>query len=330
MYRKYNQNFYILRSDMIKIITKLVSLLFIIFISLLALLVCAPKDELSYYSIMDNKIKRLHKIQSPKIVLVGGSNLTFGIDSKRIEREFNLPVVNMSLQAGLGLEFMISQITNNVNKGDIILLSPEYILFSKNYKGDGEVIYRFIINNKKQIVCFSPYTLFFHARAFAPSLFHQYIKTLTKSVNSVYSKTNFNEYGDMIGHLKLEYSPLCSGEKNKSRDSSVYEIDYKKIERINNLNNKLTSIGAKLYYLFPVISNTGYKNNKDFNDKVAVTVGTHLKASTLSDNNKYIFNDNLFFDTEYHLGEKGRMIRTDYVINDLHHVFSQARPRVSF
>jgi hypothetical protein len=306
-----------------KLLIKILLLLLIVVLSLTALFLLAPKDELSYYSAMEDKIKRFEQIQSPKIILVGGSNLTFGIDSKRIESEFDLPVVNMSLQAMLGLEFMLNQVEDRVKKGDIVLLSPEYALFNKSKsKGSGEVIYRFIMNNKKSCFDFSPSLLLYHIRAFGPSLFHQYIKVRTKSVNGVYTKTNFNEYGDMVGHLTLQHESFSHGVRNKSNDSISSDIDYAQIERINRFSKTMGKAGADTYIVWPVISYTGYNVNKKFNDNLVIILYSQLLPVTLSDNNKYIFNDNLFFNTIDHLDNTGRNLRTDYVINDLHRVIS--------
>ena len=49
-------------------------------------------------------------IKAGKIILAGGSNLAFGIDSKQLEETLGMPVVNLGLHAGLGLHFILEEL----------------------------------------------------------------------------------------------------------------------------------------------------------------------------------------------------------------------------
>src|SRR4051812_8219671 len=57
-----------------------------------------------------DKHKRINQINSPKIIFAGGSNLTFGLNSEEVEKEFSVPVVNLGLHAGLGLTFILNEL----------------------------------------------------------------------------------------------------------------------------------------------------------------------------------------------------------------------------
>jgi len=69
----------------------------------------------------------LENTHPPRILLCGGSNLAFGIDSKRIQDTFGLPVINLGLHAGLGVEFMINEIKLSTKPTDIVIFSFEYL-----------------------------------------------------------------------------------------------------------------------------------------------------------------------------------------------------------
>src|SRR5438105_4157685 len=85
--------------------------------------IAAPSDFMA--AIID-KHKQIDIIKSPKIILGGGSNLAFGIDSKKLETAFNMPVINMGLHAGLGLTFILNELKYSIKKNDIVFLSIEY------------------------------------------------------------------------------------------------------------------------------------------------------------------------------------------------------------
>ena len=79
-----------------------------------------------YVAAIIDKQKSLRSCPSPKIILVGGSSLAFGLDSEMIESRVRRPVLNMGLHAGFGLKFMIEEVKPYVDSGDVVLLVPEY------------------------------------------------------------------------------------------------------------------------------------------------------------------------------------------------------------
>lgn len=64
-----------------------------------------PAYEQSYSASLADKVDRLESLNEPKIVLIGNSNLAFGIDSEKIEQEMKMPVVNMGLHGAIGNAF---------------------------------------------------------------------------------------------------------------------------------------------------------------------------------------------------------------------------------
>ncbi|MGE3309983.1 MAG: hypothetical protein AB7O66_08435 [Limisphaerales bacterium] len=77
------------------------------------------------------KHRLLESTQSPKVVLVGGSSMAFGIRSDRLEAALGRPVVNMGLASGLGLEFMLAEVEPRMRAGDTVILGFEYDHFAR-------------------------------------------------------------------------------------------------------------------------------------------------------------------------------------------------------
>ena len=50
------------------------------------------------------------------------------MDSKLVESELKMPVVNLGLHAGLGLEFILNEISSQMKSGDEVVISLEYYL----------------------------------------------------------------------------------------------------------------------------------------------------------------------------------------------------------
>ena len=72
-----------------------------------------------------DKVDRLYSIKEPKIVIIGGSSVPFGIDSELMEKALGMPVVNFGLYASLGTKLMLDLSRGAINEGDVIVIAPE-------------------------------------------------------------------------------------------------------------------------------------------------------------------------------------------------------------
>jgi hypothetical protein len=91
---------------------------FLIKISLFSLLLLSvviigfvlPVTPRASKSLLYAKVKKdnlLKKTNNPRIIFVGGSNLSFGINSKVIKDSLKLNPINTAIHASIGLEKMI-------------------------------------------------------------------------------------------------------------------------------------------------------------------------------------------------------------------------------
>ena len=87
-------------------------------------IVTPDQDELGndYMAAMIDKHERANQIGSPKIVIAGGSNIAFNIDSERVQDELKIPVVNIGLNVGLGLNFILKELKDISEENDIVFL----------------------------------------------------------------------------------------------------------------------------------------------------------------------------------------------------------------
>ena len=101
----------------------------------LATIVAFVPEKNDYARATLAKHQRLAQIDSRKIVLVGGSNLSLGIDSKLIERATGCPVVNMGMNGYFGVRYMIEEVKADINPHDIVVLAFEWDNFYKSVDG---------------------------------------------------------------------------------------------------------------------------------------------------------------------------------------------------
>lgn len=83
-----------------------------------------------------DKQRLLEVTPSPRLVLVGGSNILTSVDSSLLSKELGIPVINAGLTAGMGLGFMLESIKPYIRPNDLVVAVPEYEnFFGTTYYG---------------------------------------------------------------------------------------------------------------------------------------------------------------------------------------------------
>ena len=284
----------------------------------------SPIDvESDYMAAIIDKHSRLKETSSPRILLVGGSNIVFGFDSERIEKEFEVPVVNLGLHGGLGMQFIMNELKSILNDGDIICLSLEYSMpLDGNYRLQKRTAsyfpeaFDYISNYPDPIKEID--SRIKNIRRMANYLYQSAMKTIEGSNSlvtddgiEVYSRKAFNSYGDNISHLNKK-PPY----KLRIKMVSMNQY-YKKIDELNKLFHFANKKNAKVYFFYPSYAQTAYEMNKITIVEYQFDIKRDLNIPVLNNPKDFVFNDSLFYDTVYHLNKEGRKIRTEEFINIL-------------
>ncbi len=265
-----------------------------------------------YLATIIDKQARLKSLDGNRLILVGGSNLAFGINSELIEKKLPVKVANLGLHAGLGLTFMINEVSSLMKKGDVVVLSIAYPLLLDSSEPDIDLI-QFAQQLKPRTKDYYHFTpkemLVAHLEKF-----RKYFTPDIYNVDSVFNRTLFNKYGDNEGHLNKK--PL------------THLIDRKPINHINTekavkllttFAENCKKIDVQLLISYPPYPKTEFVGkNKERITALDIRLRNQLPNITFLDRPEtYVFDDSLFYDTIYHLHAKGREIRTEMFINDL-------------
>ena len=78
-----------------------------------------------FVAALGDKYARLKSIEAPKIAVVGGSSVAFGLDSEELSRHTGREVVNFGLFATLGSKIMLDLSEDGLRAGDIVVFAPE-------------------------------------------------------------------------------------------------------------------------------------------------------------------------------------------------------------
>lgn len=266
------------------------------------------------------KHQLLQKAGDGKIVMVGGSNVSFGLDSKIVSDTFKRPVINMGVHAGLGLEYIVNDVKPYIRPGDVVVLIPEYEQFyTDNFYGEMElvaVLFDVDPAGRKTVDARQWWHLAKYIPTYAARKLKNYIPALlhkrTPLPVDIYHRESFNEYGDAYIHWALPDQDYQPARKNKGDEKVKPEV----LTFLSDLRSYVESMGASLLLLPPVIEHESYLNQENMVDSVAADLkktGIPFAAEPA----KYKFAANYFFNSYYHLNRRGVEVRTQLLISDL-------------
>ncbi|TFH41223.1 MAG: hypothetical protein E4G96_05935, partial [Chrysiogenales bacterium] len=104
-----------------------------------ALFYLPPVDRDNYLCATIDKHKRLKNARSPRLILMGDSNLAFGVDSKKIQNALHCNVINMGTHLEYGYLFHINEIKPYIRPGDRVLVVYELPVVN-NIDGTGGLV----------------------------------------------------------------------------------------------------------------------------------------------------------------------------------------------
>lgn len=288
-----------------------------IVLSIFALVVSRHRHSLDvrndYMASIIDRHGRLEQAGNNRLLLVGGSNLTFGINSETMQEQMGLNVVNLGMHAGLGGVFILSEASSVVKAGDTVVVCLEYDIFGGDRQIDLIEHTQLIYPPAKAYYSFSLKEQFL--------LYYKHFKKVTSfddvgsGTSQQYSRQVFNVYGDVVIRVDKMNNTLKLSDANKM---DVVVLDSSIVQAFHDLSARCDTVGARLYLAYPVYPKSLYQRDKSVIGDVESQIRSKLDfIPTISDPDAFVMDDSYFHDTGYHLNETGRKLRTAILIDKL-------------
>lgn len=274
-----------------------------------------PQYRYAYTNSLEDKMERLQSLKGPKIVLIGNSNLAFGMNSELLEEAFAMPVVNMGLHGSLGNAFHEEMAKVNLHEGDIIVVAhTDYA--DQDTITDPVTAWITVENHPQLWQLIRPKDIPDMYSSF--SIYAKKSLTLWSSKKgnypdhgSAYSRFAFNEYGDVT------FERTSRSYTFTEKSVHVPKINAICTERLNALNQYVTERGASLVIAAYPIAYGEFTPPETEYIEFQTKLQEALDCPVISDYRDYFMDYNLFYDTEYHLTNEGADLRTQQLIYDL-------------
>ncbi len=275
--------------------------------------------DYDYDSALADKYMRLKNTSGKRIILVGGSNLCFGINSDLIARKYpDYTVVNFSCSMHYGILPLFDILAANVREGDVVIFSPEYsygmyacIEMDTTYnwqylESNYDILEDISMQNNPAI--FRHFDLYLATK-------REFLPGKVTGGNNIYSRNAFNAAGDLI-------EPRPGGKVAAFKMPDMDILQNEGMNRYNRLCRQLSERGARCFFSFPPNPIGSYAKEyvaaetKVFEQKLSDMLDNRY-CVVISQMMDYCFPTEYFYDSTYHMTLEGAVVRTEQLLADL-------------
>ncbi|MGE0495448.1 MAG: hypothetical protein AB7S38_39950 [Vulcanimicrobiota bacterium] len=284
-------------------------------------------NEFAYFASVIDKTARLESLPSPKVVLVGGSNVAYGFDSQLLESGLGRPVVNMGIHAPFGLDYMLAEVESSLKPGDLVVVCPEYELLASDLKPETLV---WILELRPHNLAYVPPRqwpgLLDGGLPYLGSVLRGFGRSpdqrkLRAQALPVMVRSALDERGDVVGHR--EWTPPDAREHlARIRSGDLFKEGYdthrleQAVKTLKDFEHRYQARGARMVVSLPPTPQFLYQRHRE----QLAGIESALRASAIPVINsaqEMIFPAADFYDTIYHLRGPAIRARTQKVLGGL-------------
>lgn len=267
------------------------------------------------------KHQRLRDAPSPRMILVGGSNLLFGIDSTMIEEQTEYHPVNMGLIGGLRLEYILNEVRDAARAQDLIVLCIEYNTLNAAAMQEEAQVIMGVVAHRPANVRYMTWRQWCHAldrgaMEYAGVVFRHTIANVTARDNDDSITAHLNRYGDLTRY----HDPAVRPDKENNQNTLV-KIHPERVEaniaRINEFVQMMRLRGVHVVFAYPPIPRTHFNEARQVARRFDALLRTRLAAPVILRPGQMVFADRCFIGLSYHLRGEAVRERTQRLIDAL-------------
>ena len=278
-----------------------------------AVIALYPPPRNSYFAATIDKHAWLETAPSPRMIFIGGSNLAFGLDGRRVRDALSYYPVNMAMHADFGMDFVLNEVEDELREDDIVVLSFEYQHYCFDTTGD--VIFEVLNHRPANFKHLSTSWFLDHAFDLVGHLVKTRligIRDSSITVEDHYLRTSFDAYGSVTSHwTKPAEDPLKFGFSLKDCSEKRTAAA---VRRLNEFAELCERRGVLVCYFHPAVPEVIFERWRRPILRIHETLGTKLRIAVLNNPGEMAFPISQFFDTQYHLTLDGTRRRTNLLI----------------
>ena len=279
----------------------------------------------SYYAELAELTKRLDDAPGKKLVIVGGSNVAFGVDVELLERLLNekgyaYTVCPYGLYAAVGCSAMLSLSESALREGDVVILAiePTDETLSEYF---GATAFLKCTEDAPGLLTRLNGTQFRSALGnYVSYLQERY--SIVRSGNlpkaeGVYSKAAFDENCSLC--YPREGNIMALGyDQAESVDLQAVQIEEGFVEQVNDYIAAANKKGAEVWLSFSPVDRSALEDeSEEALDAFFTLCNESFRCPVISDPGRYVLDSPWFYDSNFHLNTAGAEVRTVLLAEDI-------------
>ena len=279
----------------------------------------------SYYAQLPALYRRLTDSPGKRLVLVGGSNVAFGVDVGLLEHMlaqygYEYTVCPFGLYAAVGTSAMLELSQGQLREGDVVVLAVEPTDETLSAYFGASAFWKCAEEAPELLSAVSPA----HRAALAGNYigFLQERASISRSGDfpkpeGAYAKSSFEENGNMSFHRAGNIMAL-GWDTGAPVDLAAVSVSPDFARQVNDYCQSAQKRGAEVYLSFSPVNRSALTGDPEAG--AAAYFRTCLNAfgcPIISDPNRYILDSGWFYDSNFHLNSAGAVLRTCLLAEDL-------------
>ncbi len=279
----------------------------------------------TYYAQLTAQYEKLETTQGKRVVVLGGSNVAFGVDSAQMEQilrqcGYDYTVCNFGLYGAVGTSAMLSLSQRLIREGDVVVLAiePASETFS-SYFGATAMLkcaedtpkILLHLNQSQRTAVVGNYLSYLQERV------QIYRTGLLPQPEGVYAKASFDDNGDMR-YERAGNAMLLGYDSAQSIELAGVELEKAFVQQLNDYIQEAEKRGARVVMSFsPMNRGALTDDSQEAVYHYFTKLQTQIHCPIISDPNDYILDSGWFYDSNFHLNTAGMAVRTYQLSCDL-------------
>jgi hypothetical protein len=282
-----------------------------------------------------------------RVLILGGSNALFGIDSGLVEKQIGMHTVNLAIHGGLSLPYMFEYIKPVLRPRDVVVMPLEIEYYASAYRydwfrsnimaWDPGYVRELALLERARFVLAVPMKRVVNgaiAQMYAAQLRRQHgrfvrdVAVITREAIGIwqaesyvgkpitYSLSSLDGHGDMQNNRGTRYTGPAD-----SVLSATFTYASDVWVQLENFAAYCRGHNVTLFMAWPAfMTDPGLGAGNPAVPRNVAHIVSHLEKArigVLGRPQDYYLDRVNFFDTKYHLNEEGRTIRTGQLVRDL-------------
>lgn len=275
------------------------------------------------------KYERLYQTEGKRLILVGGSSVAFGVDSKLLAAEFpDYEVINFGMYAGLGTTCMLELSEDALRAGDLVIVIPEQQARTLSNYFDGTYFWQaadgaFSLlldcaweNWGKLGMAFPQFSI---------EKWKLFLSGTHLQPEDVYARASFDAAGDIVSEAVRGNQMPDGYDVNVPILFDTALLTDAFVQRLNQYTKKAQAQGAAVWYHFCPMNAAAVSQGADING-YSKYLTEQLDCPLAGEAQACIMDAGWFYDTNFHLNAAGKTVYTRQLAMDIKELLGDETP----